>query len=221
MWRVLARIGCGVMAGLCACASDVWFKPGAGPEALARDKATCAAEVADASLDPRAAFEECMAGRDWWHVVPGGGEEVALLDDQVIELPADPEDAIPEDTIREPTDPSLPTVGAGLLDTPSPGAESSRESSAAPEPPAARTTAGGAPARTVIRLRQRPADPSKRQFWFKFGAGTTQLAAEQQECRAELGLEAEAPSPSRWGENADFDRCMREKGWLGGSVQAP
>ena len=55
-----------------ACASDLWYKQGAGTAALAQDKAACRAEVAQQSgAAASAAFEQCMRARDWFHVARG------------------------------------------------------------------------------------------------------------------------------------------------------
>jgi hypothetical protein len=58
------------------CASDVWFKPGASNDDLARDKAACRAEVGSDGNAQAAteAFEACMEGKRWWHAVRGTPE---------------------------------------------------------------------------------------------------------------------------------------------------
>jgi len=202
---------------LCACASDVWFKPGAGPDALAKDKASCreqtASELPDASV---VAFERCMEAREWWHLARGADDAVALGEAASGEpfedrrpLPAPSPQIVPSFATARPERTSLvassrPEAAARRTDihseAPLPG-----EGTVLEEPPPAR---------------ERASDPAARQFWFKWGAGTQKLAADQSACRTRLGLEPEATSPSRWGESRAFDRCMRERGWTGGSIES-
>jgi len=190
--------------GVCACASDIWIKPGAGADALASDKATCRSEVATLTAAPaerESAFERCMEARDWWHVARDAEGSVAATEASG-ETPPEPE--------------SSALAAAGMLapqrktsGEPSPNAANASVADVASAPPAPQ--AAPTPARV---------DPAQRQFWFKLGAGTPQLDADQSACRAELGLDPTAKSPSRWGESADFDRCMRGRQWSGGSVEA-
>ena len=74
-----AKIGIALALSLAAgCASDLWYKKGAGTEALTRDKAACRAEVAQLSgVQATEAFEQCMGARDWFHVATAGRRSAA------------------------------------------------------------------------------------------------------------------------------------------------
>jgi len=183
------------LAAFVGCASDVWFKPGAGADLLAKDKASCREETALPGEDALSAFERCMEARDWWHVVPGSGRAVSLREDQVV------------------SSDELPEVSAGAT-TETPAEGSTPSSSSVTSGPRGGTSTRRQAAPTPAR-----ADPNKRQLWFKFGAGAGQLARDQSECRVALGLAANADSPSRWGEDPEFDTCMRDAGWMGGNVE--
>lgn len=71
--RVLCRYAIALALVLSAgCASDVWYKKGAGTTALAQDKAACNAEVAQlGGAKAKDAFEQCMSARDWYHLARG------------------------------------------------------------------------------------------------------------------------------------------------------
>jgi len=238
-------LGILLLGAATACASDVWFKPGAGPDALAKDKTACSRQIETESGDPFDLFERCMEARDWWHVVPGSGDPIALRDDEVVPVEAAEGGYAPqtEGLNSESSDPGPFDVGStdsGSGDSESADSESASAESAgaksttarragAPELPAvgsartdsARTMAGGRPLpRRSAKRETRPIDPKRRQFWFKFGAGADTLSKDQSACRESMGLAADASSPSRWGEDPKFDACMRKRGWTGGSIES-
>jgi hypothetical protein len=198
----MALVSLGLLSG---CASDMWYKKGAGTDDLAEDKAACRAESAAlqdlASLD---AFETCMGARDWWHVTAPGTRTTPVKRTRKITVARTAPaltaavTSIPEPMPAVPTPgsdaPTLPPVDAGLVQEEKVEIE---ETVYEPE----------------------PIDPKARQFWFKLGAGTDRLKSDQRECRIDIGLDAAAMEPSRWGQSDAFDTCMRGRGWGGGALR--
>jgi hypothetical protein len=99
----MALVSLGLLSG---CASDMWYKKGAGTDELAEDRAACRAESAAlqglASLD---AFETCMGARDWWHMAAPGTRTTPVKRTRKITVAR---------TAPAPT-PALPPVDAGLV----------------------------------------------------------------------------------------------------------
>jgi hypothetical protein len=234
-------IAIALVLGLAAgCASDLWYKKGAGTTALAQDKAACRAETAQlAGAQASDAFEQCMTARDWYHVASAGGRSAPAR--KVRSVASTPARALKPATLAAPSPvapPAAPTVATPAAPAPSLAAVETTRAAAVPEPTPESDAAlalppvsaapeasveDEAPAEEEIEeaeLAPEPIDPKSRQFWVKFGAGPTQLAADQRSCRRELGVPDSETQPSRWGQSEDFDACMRGRGWGGGSIQA-
>jgi hypothetical protein len=222
---------CGVGLALCllaGCATDLWYKKGAGTDALAQDKTACRAEVAQLKGSAASeAFEQCMSARDWFHVAASGRRSAAR---SVARKAASPQPTVAlapasREPARAPAAPVDPTsVRAGVaLPLAAPEAPALPSVDAAPE--AAEVEAEAEVDADVEQedveeaLAPEPIDPSSRQFWVKFGAGPERLLADQKTCRRELGVPDSETQPSRWGQSEDFDACMRGRGWSGGSIQ--
>ena len=210
------------------CASDLWYKKGAGTTALAQDKAACRAETAQlAGSQASDAFEQCMTARDWYHVANAARRSAPPRKVRGVASTATP--AVKPATLAAPSPVATPAAPARALPVPEMTPESDAalalpSVAAAPEPVTVDDEAT-APAEEQIEeaeveLAPEPIDPKSRQFWIKFGAGPTQLAADQKTCRRELGVPDTETQPSRWGQSEDFDTCMRGRGWGGGSIQA-
>ena len=195
--RYVMILALGLAAG---CASDLWYKKGAGTAALAQDKAACRAEVAQlAGAGTSEAFEQCMSARDWIHVSRAGRRSA-------------PARKAASATARTATTPAALAPTRATPVTPTVAALESTPAALEPEPVEEEVAEDeGVP---------EPIDPSSRQFWVKLGAGQTQLQADQKSCRRQLGIADTETEPSRWGQSEDFDVCMRSRGWGGGSIQA-
>ncbi len=218
------------------CASDLWYKKGAGTAALAQDKTACRAETAQlAGVQASDAFEQCMTARDWYHVASAGRRSAPAR--TVRSVASAPARAVKPATLAAPSPvatPAAPAPTLAVVETTTPSVtvpEPTPESDAAlahpPVDAAPETVAveDEAPVEEKMEeaeaeLTPEPIDPKSRQFWIKFGAGPTQLAADQKTCRRELGVPDTETQPSRWGQSEDFDACMRGRGWGGGSIQA-
>jgi hypothetical protein len=228
-WSTTA-LALGLWAG---CASDLWYKQGAGTAALAQDKAACRAEVAQLSA-PKAseAFEQCMSARDWFHVTRGRSATPAPAA-RTLTRPRTAEAApalAASQTLTTSTPPPSARPAADALvasPVPTPDSDTTPDTTsvdAGPDPVAldAGTTLDEEIEAEIeeTALAPEPIDPRARQFWIKLGAGPGQLEADQKTCRREIGLAPTETQPSRWGQSEAFDTCMRTRGWGGGSVSA-
>lgn len=209
--RFTIALALGLSAG---CASDLWYKKGAGTAALAQDKAACQSEVASLSAAKASeAFEQCMGARDWFHVTRGRTATPAPAA-RTITRPRTSEAA-----------PAVDALVASPIATPDSDTTSDTPSVDAGPGPVALDV--GEPLDEEIEaeieetaLAPEPIDPRARQFWIRLGAGPGQLEADQKTCRREIGLTPTETQPSRWGQSEAFDTCMRTRGWGGGSVSA-
>ena len=192
----------------------VWWKAGAGTQELARDKAACRAEVADAE-----GFEACMSERGWWHS-PGPG--VARVSGDPTPGTRDPA-AVPASAARnsEAVDSSArvrasePVSGSAS----EPALQPDAGRSVVPPAGAAAAAAAAATPATVVSSpaagATESAGTSSGVFW-KFGASASELERDQATCLEAGGLRVEREAGPRWGESAGFDRCMCARGWRGG-----
>jgi hypothetical protein len=200
----VALASLGLVAG---CASDTWYKKGAGTDDLAQDKAACRAEGSAlqgvASLE---AFEKCMSARDWWHMTTPGGAPTPVKRTRKV-------------TVKRTSPAAEPTLALAAAIAPAPTLESDVPQTPPP------VDAGFVEAEEMqveieeTVLEPESIDPKARQFWFKLGAGDDRLKSDQRRCRSDIGVATDASEPSRWGQSDAFDTCMRGRGWSGGALR--
>ncbi len=132
-------------------------------------------------------FGECMAERGWWHSKGA----------------------------------TTPAAGAseGAGQAPKAAGTPGKPAAARHSPPAPATGASTAAETVGLDATPIPARDSSSSgagiFW-KMGASAQELAEDQAVCLEKSVLRVERLSGPRWGESADFDRCMYGLGWRGG-----
>jgi len=243
----IVRFALLTLVGLSVGCAEIWYKRGATTADLDRERDACRAEAKSAGKSRAGElFEKCMADRGWYHSRGSAGRTatakaprkrpaptaVAAATPQATQTPspATPPAAPAQRAALVAPTPALPPVSAPAPTTLAAKPLEPASAVAPPSSPAALPEAASLSETSEEEYTEEfedevalepppPADPAKRQFWFKLGAGTGKLEKDQGECRSLLGLAPAATEPSRWGQSPEFDDCMRDKGWGGGSLR--